>query len=193
MLVMTVVVLVVVPLLALTRCGTHANSPLPDSSDRVTRSAPLTAEQATTVRQHGRAATKEIIERLGRHGFRPDGEASWEGWDSCMAQSALIGFGQNENGTQHSTDITFDSDGGTVDEALVHNLLHELGIIWSDSDAGRGSRGIYSYRIIRVNALRIGVYSPCYFVRELTDADGGVLPTGDLSEITGFIRQPWEQ
>ncbi|MGV9858369.1 hypothetical protein ACWDTD_06925 [Gordonia sp. NPDC003425] len=53
--------------------------------------------------------------------------------------------------------------------------------------------GAAALALAGVLGLRVGVTSPCYFIRKLTDSDGGTLPSGDITKVTGFIQQNWDR
>ncbi|MGV9710100.1 hypothetical protein ACWDTI_05500 [Gordonia sp. NPDC003424] len=177
----------------LAACGSSVHAPLPDSSATVDKDAPLTHEQAAQVREQGRAVTQSIIDLLGAaEHVTPADDASSESWAGCTATSGPLTFGVHYDGVLYSTDVWFEPS-TTVDADTMHQILAPAQITWEKDNPDVGTSGIYRVSIQRSPDLRVGVTSPCYFVRELTGADGGTLPPDDIAKVTGFVRQGWNQ
>ncbi|MEE4025066.1 hypothetical protein V1Y59_18420 [Gordonia sp. PKS22-38] len=174
--------------LLLSACGSDTPAPLPDSSDVVSGDAPLTAEQAQTVRTSGRELMQSVVDSVAPAGFTPKSTASYEEWSKCEAKSSGLNSGGNFNGVNYIADIWFEpADEVPIDE--VHNLLDSLPITWGEDQPDRGTSGVYWVHIQNTEPLRIIVGSPCYFLQDADDT--GTIPNSAITEVTGFVSQDW--
>ncbi len=168
-------------------------APLPGSASTVDDDAPLTTAQAAQVRAHGRALTQAMIDLIARAvQLAPEGDVSTEEWAGCCAVSDSLSYGTHYNGVLYSSDITFAPATG-LDSEQLHRILAAAEISWYDDDPCVGTVGVFRISVDTTAALRIGVTSPCYFIRELTDADGGTLPADDIAAVTGFLNRGWAE
>ncbi len=176
--------------LLLVSCSTGKKAPLPDSSVVVDCQSPLTAEQARSVRQHGRALMEHLIAEVDAGSGGVDNDRSTEQWRSCTAKQKSFAFQPTQNGVQYSATVFIDRLRGTTVETF-HHQTRESGVEWNRDDATSGKAGVYGVQIAHLRAGSIQVYSPCYYLRAATDSNS--FSADDIENVTGFLQQRWDQ
>ncbi|MGV9479367.1 hypothetical protein [Gordonia aichiensis] len=175
--------------LLLISCSTGKKAPLPDSSVVVDSQSPLTAEQARSVRQHGRALMDRIMAEVDAGSGGVDSDRSTEQWRSCTAKQKFA-FEPTRNGVQYSATVFIDRLRGMTVETF-HHQTRESGVEWNRDDATRGKAGVYDVQIAHLRAGSIQVYSPCYYLQAATDSNS--FSADDIENVTSFLQQKWDQ
>lgn len=170
-------------------CGEGRDAALPNSSDKVTADDPLTATQATEVRDAGHALMVELVDGVATKGSSVDDERSRESWTDCTAQQKDL-FGTTYNGLLYTASVLVNTT-QAVTATDVHALTTGTQVRWDTGDATKGRRGIFSVSLTDLDPLRLVVRSPCYFLRS-SGGDGGRTPD-DALKVTGFLRQQWQR
>lgn len=176
--------------LLLVSCSTDKKAPLPDSSAVVDSQSPLTAEQARSVRQHGRELMDHLIAEVDAGSGGVDNDRSTERWDSCTAKQKSFAFQPTQHGVQYSATVFIDRLRGTTVETF-HHQTQESGVEWNRDDATHGKAGVCGVQIAPLHAGSIQVLSPCYYLRAATDSNS--LSADDIENVTGFLQQKWDQ
>ncbi|MBJ7289190.1 hypothetical protein [Williamsia sp.] len=165
-------------------CSSDKPRPLPNTDDEVSSNEPITAEQATSVRDKGRAMALDYVDRLPANDSDIDGEMSTERWADCTAKQKF-GFHPTLNGVQYSATVYVNSPPLSVEQ--VQARFRGTPIQWDADDGQEGTSGVFS---VTVNGTRqpiaIKVSSPCYF---FADVDG--IDPGAKQAVTGFSARRW--
>ena len=169
-------------------CTTGSPGPLPGSDREVSSDAPLTAEQAGSVRDAGRQLTRDLVGRLPAADRGIDTARSTERWGSCTARQKGLSFHPTINGVLYRATIFLSTSNNlTIDQ--MHAKFDDLAPTWNRDDGEKGTRGVFT---IRLNAgelpLGITISSPCYYLR---DVDG--ISVRDKEQVTGFSSRKWNE
>lgn len=185
--IVAVVVAVLVVVASAIFTSSKDDAPLPNSTGKVGKDDPLTAAQATEVRNGAHTLTVELVDRIASDGRDVDRDRSYEAWSVCTAKQEDL-FEPTYNGIYYHATV-FVTTSRPVFTPEIRTLTGDVGVTWNSDDDEKGTRGIYTVEVPGGESLGVNVDSPCYFLR-----DAGTQGRAEATKnVTGFLRQEWRR
>lgn len=164
----TVALALVIGAVSVTQCSTGSPSALPGSGKKVSNHSPLTKEQASSVREAGRALALDFVRLLPASEKDIDEEQSTERWSDCTARQKGFSFHPTLNGIQYSARIWL--NGRSMPTELAQARVKNTNTEWDSEDGQTGESGVFNVDFKTEKApVLIEATSPCYY---FADVDG---------------------
>ena len=180
-----IALVLVIGAVSVTRCSTGSPSALPGTDEKVSNHSPLTKEQASSVREAGRALALDFARLLPASEKNFDDERSTERWLDCTARQKGFSFHPTLNGIQYTATIVLENR--SMPTPMAQARVADTNTEWTSEDGQTGRSGVFVVDFkTKEPPVLIEATSPCYYV---ADVDG--VPIDDVEALTGFVSRFW--